>query len=30
MIGCLIGLIRDLLQIFFGFWIMLLFGKNKY
>lgn len=29
MIGCLFGLVRDLLEIFFGFWYFLLFGKRK-
>ena len=29
MIGCLFGLIRDLVQIFFGFWFFFLFGKQK-
>ena len=30
MIRLLFGLIRSLLDIFFGFWYFLLFGKNKY
>ena len=30
MFKLLFGLVRSIMEIFLGFWIILLFGKNKY